>query len=289
MNYKDPNKDSGNYVDGMYTTKNGFSNSGLNCPKGTRLYDTKAIQPIIFVPEDTKEDEEFKMLERNVAPDVMPYYAISNYGRLVNIYNGKVMKENYRPNGYGYYCLASENSKTGQKKYTSHRIVLKTFNDIDGSDALQVNHIDGDKTNNSLSNLEWMTSQENAIHRTSISDMSKYRFNWDEIDDIRKMHDEGYSYVEINKKYNKVSSTAIQNICCNRVYVDPNYSPKDNYYLDSYKSNPAGVHKLTDNEANLIRKLHEEGYTNKKIKEKFFPKFSESTISDIIRGVTHNR
>ena len=278
MNHKDPNCDSGKYIDGMYTTKNGFSNSGLNCPKGTRLYDNSTEYPIMLVPEDTKSDEEFKPITREVAPDIMPYYAVSKYGRLINTHTGKVMKENFRPNGYGYYCLAAENSKTGQKKYSSHRLVLMTFDNVENSDSMQVNHIDGDKT-----------SKENANHMTSIADMSKCRLNDDEVKDIRKMHDEGYSYVEINKKYNTVSVSNIQNICCNRIYVDDSYTPKKDYNLNSYKYNPAGVHKLTDNEAELIRKLCKEGYNYQTIKEKFFPDFSIATISDINRGKSHNR
>ena len=127
MNYKNASTDSGSYVNGVYTSKNGFAGSGLNCPKGSRLYDTNVIRPFFFEPDDLQPGEEFRKITRDVCPDIMPYYAISNYGRLMNVYSGKIMKPNYRPNGYEYYCLAAENSKTNQKKYSTSRIVMKTF------------------------------------------------------------------------------------------------------------------------------------------------------------------
>ena len=71
------------------------------------------------------------------------------------------------------------------------------------------------------------------------------------------------------------------------VYYDPNYQPKS--YYDSYKKNPANLHRLTDEDADLIRNLNEHGYNYKEITEKFFPNFSISTISDICRGISHNR
>jgi hypothetical protein len=44
-----------------------------------------------------------------------------------------------------------------------HRLAAKTF--IDNPDNLpEVNHKDGDKLNNSMSNLEWITSSGNKIH-----------------------------------------------------------------------------------------------------------------------------
>ena len=118
MNYKNAETDSGKYVNGIYTTKNGFSGLGLNCPKGTRLYNTELEKPIFFVP-DIQKGEQFKMITDEVAPGIMPYYAISNYGRIENIFTEKIMKPNYRPNGYEYYCLAASGSKTNQKKYST--------------------------------------------------------------------------------------------------------------------------------------------------------------------------
>lgn len=46
-----------------------------------------------------------------------------------------------------------------------HRLLALTFLPFpDSVDKLQVNHIDGVKTNNDLSNLEWVTRSENCLH-----------------------------------------------------------------------------------------------------------------------------
>ena len=47
--------------------------------------------------------------------------------------------------------------------------------------------------------------------------------------------------------------------------------------------------KLSDKDAEFIRKLYKEGYKYNDIKEKFYPEVSICTISDIVRGKTHNR
>ena len=46
----------------------------------------------------------------------------------------------------------------------SHRLVAKYFLDNPGG-KLEVNHIDGNKSNNHVSNLEWCTTQENLEHK----------------------------------------------------------------------------------------------------------------------------
>lgn len=299
-NPKDPNTDSGKYIDGIYTTKNGFSGLGINCPKGTRLYDTSLQDAVFFVPEDTPPDEHFKIITQEVAPNIMPYYAVSNYGRVLNIKSGQIMKPNYRPSGYEYLCLAAENSKNGQKKYSTHRLVLKTFKPIDNMDSLTVNHINGNKSDNYVnkrmddgrieSNLEWMTSKENVNHAydTGLRNNIHSKLTKDDAAIIRHMRDEGYSYEQILKNgYDFVSSGSIRNVCLNKTFKDPNYIPKS--YNDSYQSNPANIHKLTDNDANKIRLLANKGFTYNEIKTNFYPDFSIATISDICRNVTHTR
>jgi len=63
-------------------------------------------------------------------------------------------------NGY-LYCNIRVNRKPRTVK--PHRLVMELFKGID-VDRPEVNHIDGNKRNNQLSNLEWVTSSENKLH-----------------------------------------------------------------------------------------------------------------------------
>ena len=45
---------------------------------------------------------------------------------------------------------------------TVHRMVMETFNPIENSDNLVIDHINGIRTDNSLENLRWVTSAENT-------------------------------------------------------------------------------------------------------------------------------
>lgn len=62
----------------------------------------------------------------------------------------------------GYYVVHM--GKDVNKSVLVHRAVMETFNPIDGMENLQVNHIDGDKSNNHLSNLEWVDRSGNMRH-----------------------------------------------------------------------------------------------------------------------------
>ena len=102
------------------------------------------------------------------------WYQISNYGNIKSLdrfspgknnsvrhLKGAFMKLNIDTNGYHIICLYKNKIRYDFKV---HRLVAQTF--IPNPDNLpEVNHIDGNKLNNHVDNLEWVTRQDNCIHR----------------------------------------------------------------------------------------------------------------------------
>ena len=88
-------------------------------------------------------------------------YEVSNLGKVRNIKSGRMLKP-YLNHGYLMLCLYGYNKR---KNLLLHRIIATAF--IDNHEEKPcVNHIDENKLNNDLSNLEWCTERENAIHGT---------------------------------------------------------------------------------------------------------------------------
>jgi hypothetical protein len=99
-------------------------------------------------------------IENNEDNEHNKKYFVSNLGRFKNSQN--VIMENYKLNDDGYIRVYIYN-----KTYALHRLIALTF--IDNPDnKTQVNHIDGNKSNNCVSNLEWVTNKENQIHKFNI-------------------------------------------------------------------------------------------------------------------------
>ena len=88
-------------------------------------------------------------------------YAVSSKGRVMNLKTGRVLKNRIEPHGYAYVDLCNGNGSP--KRITVHRLVATTF--INNPNNLpQVNHIDEDKRNNDVTNLEWCTASQNNRH-----------------------------------------------------------------------------------------------------------------------------
>lgn len=88
------------------------------------------------------------------------FYTIDESGNVYSAINNIIRKPSNHRQGYKLIMLF----KDGKKKcHLVHRLVAKTF--IPNSDnKATVNHIDGDKKNNHISNLEWATQTENGNH-----------------------------------------------------------------------------------------------------------------------------
>lgn len=84
-------------------------------------------------------------------------YEVSNNGEVRNKKTGRILKNSTAPNGYLRVNLRANN-----QSYTRyvHRLVALNFLEGEG----EVNHVDGNKSNNNVKNLEWLSHKENIEH-----------------------------------------------------------------------------------------------------------------------------
>lgn len=113
------------------------------------------INPIIF--------EQWLPITDIVAPGIRPYYYISNFGRIYSVQSNKILTT-FINNTTGYCHIGLRLIDNTSKHFTIHRLVMKTFVPIDNSDEFEVNHINGNKLDNCILNLEWCVRKDNIEH-----------------------------------------------------------------------------------------------------------------------------
>lgn len=107
----------------------------------------------------------------HIIPD-FPEYKINDKGEVFSLYKYKtnIITDTWRPvkwvldKGVGYYLVTLVNATTKKRSNRFiHRLLAQAFIPNPDNKA-HVNHKDGNKTNNALSNLEWNTPKENSQH-----------------------------------------------------------------------------------------------------------------------------
>ena len=151
-------------------------------------------------------------------PEVKDRYFINELGELFTDFGERKLKDGVK-NGYVKNGLVLKDGTS--RAFFRHRLVMLCFAPREDADSLQVNHIDGNKLNNRLDNLEWCTNRENRIHAVEIGLAARMRgednpasklLESQVIDIIQDLlHHVPYS--KIMKKYNCSKSTisAIKN------------------------------------------------------------------------------
>ena len=181
----------------------------LDCKKDQKEH--KTIYPY--------ETEEFRVLEISGRK-----YRIYKNGKIVsekfetNESNGRIrqfeakeIKPSQNNGGYYYVHLGG---KYNPEKWTVHRLVATAWIPRDWNIKLEVNHKDGNKGNNCVENLEWVSHKENERHkhengldgRTIRSTYLNYKASQkttpEERFQMREMRKEGATTVEIAKLFN---------------------------------------------------------------------------------------
>lgn len=114
-------------------------------------------------------------------------FLVSNYGRIKRKsriwYSGRnnsikkyikesIVKQRVVTDGYVKTTISYNGIK---KSYAVHRLVAKYFI-ANILNKPEVNHKDGNKTNNMMNNLEWVTKSENMIHSVNVLNNRKGRY-----------------------------------------------------------------------------------------------------------------
>ncbi|SFA50969.1 NUMOD4 motif-containing protein [Parageobacillus thermantarcticus] len=143
-------------------------------------------------------------------------YEVSTYGRVRNRKTGYILKPYLHDNKYLVVSLTTSNGK--KKKFKVHRLVAKAFIP-NPFNKPQINHLDGNKLNNHVSNLEWCTNKENANHAVR-SGLIKRSLNPDEV--ISIYYDcwvEQKPIYQVAKEYN-VTEAIVSSIKYKNAYTD---------------------------------------------------------------------
>ena len=106
------------------------------------------------------------MLEQWKSISEASNYEVSNLGNIRNKTTLQILKG--RLSKSGYYQVSIKINETGKfRNRYIHRLVAQYWID-NPKNKREVNHKDGNKLNNNVENLEWVTSSENQKHRHSI-------------------------------------------------------------------------------------------------------------------------
>ena len=100
----------------------------------------------------------FKTLYEN------PRYQINEYGEIWDNEKMRYVKPSKTQHNNSYSFVNIYNYETGKRKlYYVHHLVMRYFGSPKPGDNYEIDHLDGDKSNNYVYNLDWVTHKENKL------------------------------------------------------------------------------------------------------------------------------
>jgi len=134
-------------------------------------------------------------------------YLISEQGFIVNEKTQKRLKP--QNNGNGYLKVSMRIDGREVQRYV-HRLVGEAFL---SKTSIQINHKDGNKSNNHIDNLEWVTNSENQIHahKTGLkkngNQLWNGKFTKDQVEEMKVLRKNGMKYYKIAELFNTTKGT----------------------------------------------------------------------------------
>ena len=154
-------------------------------------------------------------------------YEVSTNGQVRNRTTQKILKGRLSKNGYLQVSIKIDATQKFCNRYI-HRLVALHFIQ-NPNNKREVNHIDGNKENNTLSNLEWVTSSENQKHRHLIGNKKTSNRHIGMFNKKGEMVKDFNSILEAVAYFNKTSRVNIDNALQGKQYTAYGYVWK---YLD---------------------------------------------------------
>lgn len=129
-----------------------------------------------------------------------PNYAVSKDGQIKSMRFNRILKPSYSDSGYAYVNLSNE----GLLKSTAiHKIVIEHFKGAKPAENCVVDHKDGNKKNNHIDNLEWVSIKENTLRAYG---------NQDKKIKILELREQGHTLQQIAKEVG-MSLHTVQQTC----------------------------------------------------------------------------
>lgn len=142
-----------------------------------------------------------------------PNYQIDTNGDIQNLRTGRILKTGKNQKGYHHITLSN---KGKSKTTTIHKLVFTTYIG-QTKKGYDINHIDGNKNNNSVSNLELITRKENC-QKAVLNGQIKSGFdcklsvNVQQINPLTNSVINTYGSIIIATKETNVSGSSISNV-----------------------------------------------------------------------------